>query len=144
MIDFKTLAKYVGKEKNTVAKFFSRKKLSIRNPADVKKYFDYLHAGKQWRESKYSAPHLAKYHFRKQRNLETFPKKITEQFSRSIFWDRPAESVLRKDFIRRVARYGMLEDVQKMLEIIPIEEIKKVYKNRNELLAEFRKPIIDN
>jgi hypothetical protein len=142
-MNYQILADCVGKQRNTVAKFFSRKKLSIKKPDDVKKYLDYLRTGKQWRESDYKAPHLSRYSFHQQRNLNTFPKKISQQFQNSVFWDRPVESVPKDYFIKRLAQYGTLADIQKMLEVIPLEDIKKIYKNRSELLAEFRKPIIN-
>ncbi|MFH1375859.1 MAG: hypothetical protein ABIH35_04290 [Patescibacteria group bacterium] len=142
MFTFETLAACVGKERNTVAKFFSRKRLSIRRPADVKKYLEHLARGKQWRTSTYAAPHLAPHRYRRQRSLRPFPRRITNQFPRYIFWDRPAESVPRDDFIRRVVRYGTFIDMQKMLKIIPPKTIKTVYKNRSELLADTKGGLI--
>ena len=142
-MNYQELSQIVNKKSHTIAMFFSRKGLSIKNPMDIKKYLDYLAKGKQWRTSDYRAPHLAKYRFSKTARSKECPAKIIKQFPRYIFWDRNPRSITKPDFIKRVVQYGTIRDVQKMLRVMPKQEIKAVYRDRHALLAGFNQPLIN-
>jgi hypothetical protein len=141
---FRQLAELVGKKQKTVEVFFARKKLSIRRPDDVRRYVAYTQRDRQWRTSTYSAPHLRSFHFqRKQRgdilrikNISGYDAKLITAFPRYIYWDRPADSMTKSEFIQRVVRYGALEDIQLMLKKLPITDIHTVYPDRHALLAD--------
>lgn len=130
----------MGKDRNTLAKFFSRKGLSIKKSEDVKKYLDYLRSGKQWRVSSYSAPHLKPYYF------DSLDSKISEsiisKFSKAAFWDRHPATLTKREFIQRVVHYGIFEDVLQLIKLFKKSEIKALYSDVFAMIREFNKPLI--
>ncbi|MFH1546118.1 MAG: hypothetical protein ABIE14_01975 [Patescibacteria group bacterium] len=138
-MNFKKLAEIADKKQKTVEVFFSRKKLSIKNPTDIRTYLQKIGDKKSWRVSDYSAPHLRRHHFRKMD--ERVSPQVARQFSLVAFWDRHPEALSKREFIQRVVRYGIFEDLAKLKKYFTPGEIRSVYPDKLAMIRDFNHPI---
>ncbi|MCF7845631.1 MAG: hypothetical protein K9L85_00140 [Candidatus Peribacteraceae bacterium] len=138
-MNFQNLAVIVGKKQKTVEVFFSRKQLSIKRDADIREYLTKVFTQKRWRTSDYSAPHLRPYHFRKMD--ETVAASVARKFSPVSFWDRNPEALTKHEFIQRVVRYGVFEDLAKLKKYFTPGEIRSVYPDQFAMIQDFNHPI---
>ena len=124
-MNYAELAAILDKKPRTLANYFSRHGLSIKQAADIRLYLQRVQSGKRWEQGRRKAEHLKQFRFGQRKDKLQRARELVA--NRSLTWHTDPLKLSESAVVEYVFSYGDWNDFLELIRLLGKSHVGEIF-----------------